>query len=309
MKNIRPLILTAATGYRPEQLAPFLESLKRTGFEGTVAILVDRKNTVLSDYLEQNGIEIIPVDMLPRWMPRWIAERRYNGGRMKWVRLAMAVFAKCLPPRWRYRYVARIVAPFHHLVVCRHFYFLDYLRANGKRFSHVLFSDSRDVAFQANPFENIPDRFLWLFQENNRVKIRDEYSNRSWVVSAYGTAGLERIGSYGILCAGNSLGSVDLFTRYLQKMTDEMVRLTPIIAGNYGPDQAVHNYLYWTGRFPYAEVKQNFETVATLYLTDASEFRFDEAGRLLDQEGSPVPVLHQYDRHPALVAKVMARLA
>ena len=303
------LILGAATGYQPEQVAVFVESLRQTGFSGTLALFVNPANTALRDYLKRNEVEVVPVETPPRWMPGWLAERRFNHGRIGFLHRTLAGARRFVPGPLRASYDAHCVAPFHHIVNARYSLYRRYLLANARRFSHVLLSDVRDVAFQADPFKDLPPRCLWVFQENRDVCIRDDFPNSCWVKIAYGERGIEEFGHRGILCAGTTLGSTDLCLRYLEIMAAEMTRLLPLIAGEF-MDQAIHNCLVWTDRIPECEVKQNFSgPAANLHLEPLDRFRFDDAGRLLNSDGSPIAVLHQFDRHETLTEKVAGRLS
>jgi hypothetical protein len=284
-----------------------VDSLKRSGFVGTTALLVDRSNLALRDYLTGHGIEVVLLDSPPRWMPDWIARRRFNGGRVRFFHEAVARFARLLPALLRDFYAVHLAAAFHHISNSRYFYYLDFLQANAHRFSHVLLTDVRDVAFQSDPFEGVPAECLWFFQECTRHTLGSEPSNRFWIQTAYGTEGLERIQQNGILCSGTTVGSTGLVIKYLRRMTGEVIRLTPVIRGAFGYDQAAQNWLYWTGLFPEAEIKQNFlGPVATLHLEPPGQFEFDGLGRLLNRDGKPAPVLHQYDRFPAVTQRLTA---
>jgi hypothetical protein len=306
----QPLILGAATGYSPEQVSLFIDSVKRSGFNGTTALLVDRTNLALQDYLARNGIEVILMDSIPEWMPGWMAQRRFSGGRMRYLKEVVAQFAHLVPASRQPFYGVHVAGPFHHICISRNFHYQRFLLANAHRFSHLLLTDVRDVFFQSDPFAGIPSECLWLFQECSGLIIKNQPLNRSWIEDAFGAKGLERIQQNGVLCAGTTMGSTDLVIEYLRRLAKELIRLTPAAHGLIGFDQAVHNWLFWTGALPRAEVKQNFfGAVATLQLESPDQFEYDGQDRLLNKDGRPTPVLHQYDRHPSVVKRVMAQHA
>ncbi|HEY4920243.1 MAG TPA: hypothetical protein VII40_09100 [Xanthobacteraceae bacterium] len=64
-KDRRRLIVGAASNYRPEQLRPFVESLRASGYAGDVIIMLHFWNLPLRAYLRRNGI--IPY---PMWSTR-----------------------------------------------------------------------------------------------------------------------------------------------------------------------------------------------------------------------------------------------
>ena len=310
---MRPLILGAAARYRPDQVSVFVSSLKKSRFEGATTLIIDRPNARLRDYLVQNGIEVISVDLAPDGMLEWMAKaaRRLNRAHInlpsRMLKTGRAFVAKRLPSL----YAVNLVSLLHDIARSRYIHYLRYLDRNPGRFTHILLTDVRDVAFQADPFEGAPARCLWLFRENARQRLGREPFNRSWIETLYGARELEQIGANYITCSGTTLGSTDLIVSYLEQMTVEVIRLTPKYfgLGLGGGDQAIHNRLYRTGHFPEAELKNNYEgPVATLHYETPDEFRFDDAGRLLNFDGSPVALLHQYDRHPILVEKVSAQV-
>jgi hypothetical protein len=55
-KDRRRLIVGAASRYRPEQMRPFIESLRATGYAGDVVILVNFWNWRLQSYLRGSGV-------------------------------------------------------------------------------------------------------------------------------------------------------------------------------------------------------------------------------------------------------------
>jgi len=61
MKHSRNLILGAVTGYQPETIEPFVTSLKCSGFKGTAALFVDKRNIILRRYRDKNGILALPL--------------------------------------------------------------------------------------------------------------------------------------------------------------------------------------------------------------------------------------------------------
>jgi hypothetical protein len=305
-----PLVLGAATGYKPGQISLFVDSLKNTGYKGAVAIIIDRSNVELQEYLASEGIESVLIDTPPKWMPKWLADRRFNNGRMHVLHDIVGALGPWIPGPLKVAYAVHVVAAFHHIVNGRFFVYLDFLQKNAHRFSHVLLADIRDVVFQSDPFEGVPEKCLWVFQESGDYTLGNEPNNYWWLQVVFGPKIRESIQDNGILCAATTLGSMDLMLPYLRRMMVELIKLTPkqAIRGSFGFDQAIHNWLFWTGALPGAEVKKNFAgTVATLQLEPPERFHYDDQGRLLNLDGRPSPVLHQYDRHPEIVQRVTAQ--
>jgi hypothetical protein len=99
-----------------------------------------------------------------------------------------------------------------------------------------------------------------------------------------------------IVCAGVTVGPGELVLRYLQVMADYLLRLPH---QGVGLDQAVHNYVLHKGLVPGARLIPNGSgMVSTLGIVP--EARVNE---LLSSA-----VLHQYDRHPAVSARLLDSL-
>jgi len=60
-KDRRRVIVGAASKYRPDQLRPFIESLRATGYAGDVVIMVNFWNWRLKSYLRRHGVTPLPM--------------------------------------------------------------------------------------------------------------------------------------------------------------------------------------------------------------------------------------------------------
>ena len=173
-----------------------------------------------------------------------------------------------------------------------------------------MLSDVRDVLFQGEPFKGMTDAPQRFFLKYHTVTIGTQPGNANWVRNAYGESALARIAAYRVSCSGVTFGTTAGMLAFLRAVTGELTRVTPQIAGLDGYDQGVHNYLIWTGAFPAAELLENSRgPVLTMHGAPLEEFRRDDRGRLLDERGEIIPVLHQYDRHPALQKGLCAQFA
>ena len=58
--KMKTCILAAAQGYTPENVVPWVESLKKSGYQGdTIVIVYNSTNTDLQEYLKGQGIGVI----------------------------------------------------------------------------------------------------------------------------------------------------------------------------------------------------------------------------------------------------------
>lgn len=179
--------------------------------------------------------------------------------------------------------------------VDRYFVCQNYLRKNA-RFDNIFWTDSRDVVFQASPFpvENLSH--LYVYAEP--VEIRDCGINGGWIRHYYGDDVLADIAMFPVLCSGTTLGAYEQMKQYIDLMCLEIDSKLGDNS-NYvkGADQGFHNFLFHSGRMPWATVrKHGFSEVQTLH--HERRFTFSRDCFLLNFDGRAVPVVHQYDRFP-----------
>jgi hypothetical protein len=65
-----------------------------------------------------------------------------------------------------------------------------------------------------------------------------------------------------------------------------------------GEDQPIHNYLVYTDYFPSSVFHHNGEGPITT-VHHQKQLTFDRKGNLLNKDGTPTPVIHQWDRADA----------
>ena len=80
--------------------------------------------------------------------------------------------------------------------------FLEYLK--NKTFNNILLCDSRDIYFQANPFEFNYNEKINFFLEDQIIKNCPFNSN--WILKTYGKKEYDKISNKTILCSGTVLG-------------------------------------------------------------------------------------------------------
>jgi len=166
--------------------------------------------------------------------------------------------------------------------------YLSFLVDNKESYDRVFLSDTRDVVFQRNPFDNMDTR-LHLVTED--LKIRDQYLNRFWVKQDYGDNILSQIDNNTILCAGTTYGGI-------LPVIDMVSKILIYIQKNY---QATLNYLCRTNQLD-AVVEPNdghsaVWTIGTKIDTEHDDF-YKISGHKITTLDDVIPsVIHQYDRH------------
>ena len=178
-------------------------------------------------------------------------------------------------------------------------------------FDFVMFSDSRDLVFQADIFAALQGaegggRGFYPILESAHDTVGGSEFNARWVEGCYGKEGLQRIEGKVVSCSGTSLGAWEDARAYAQLMADTMTRMASPTC--LWADQGVHNFLLHTGAiagvvrggvFP-----QTHEDGFLVSLGTAPSFQVDHFGRVLNAAGALAAAVHQYDRWPALKARL-----
>ncbi len=188
---------------------------------------------------------------------------------------------------------AWLAAPLSVPSVGRYLRYYRFLAAAPKgRYENVMLTDVSDVYFQSDPFGFEIGTQLNCFLEDAHETLSSEPANRYWLVTAYGEQVLDELGSRTISCSGVTIGPYRAILEYLRVMVNSLVGLR---YQWHGIDQAVHNYLIYKGLVPAVKLVANGEgPVLTLGIVPPAE-----VAAALPDGYADVPILHQYDRHPA----------
>lgn len=181
----------------------------------------------------------------------------------------------------------------------------EYLRTCGRRYRRILFTDVRDVLFQADPFSFDWPQGLNATLEDESMTIGSCPHNSRWMERHLGKQALADLAGERISCSGTTVADHDTALEYLDAM---IARSANFRAGQNmaGFDQAIHNML----------IRKNFDSITTFHnnagpiLTlgyHPGEPGVTEAGVVLNRSGHPAVIVHQYDRKPALFAHIRNR--
>jgi len=175
----------------------------------------------------------------------------------------------------------------------RHFMYYGFVKEHEQEYDHIFIADARDLVFQKNIFEFPFEKPLNFFFEDK--KVGNCSLNSKWVSEQFGQQALKEIADQFITCAGTTIGKSDAVRYYLQKIIEYTLEIeNPIM------DQGVHNYLVHTNKFDLPIGLYNNETGPICTMHYASKYKLKD-GVVTDFQGRVYDVLHQYDRHPALV--------
>jgi hypothetical protein len=309
----RNLVMGLAWGLAQEDLLLFSKSLCRAAPSADVVLFAKDLTPEAQKFAAEQRIQLLPLTSCYFGL-RNSSRKRDARENLKRIRsyvgfkLVRGLFRAAQPllrlgyARHEYRQLEREINKLViHTQSSRYLQYLDLLRNQTGRYDKVMLTDVRDVCFQADPFERIPANQLWMFQEHGPATLGTERVNRRWVEATFGKKVLRQIARQPILCSGITIGGFQNLLGYLEAMEPEIIRRTPI----YISDQGIHNAMAYTGAFDHLHpviVKNGDGPVLTVGMMKDEELVLDPAGRLVDPAGNPYPVVHQYDRHPRLLA-------
>ncbi|WP_405164464.1 hypothetical protein OG203_04925 [Nocardia sp. NBC_01499] len=218
-------------------------------------------------------------------------------------RLFAAAPAEMFP--WLKRSLLRFQGMPH---VARYFHYDAYLAAHSS-FTGVLLTDVRDVVFQDDPFLGL-DQGLFVGMESPQLTIASGVINRGWMRDAYGDAMLERLGDRQVSCSGVTLGDGVAIRRYVDLMLQEISYFPFSKMKSRSYDQVFHNKLLHCGEMGEVHLCQPLESViATVACLGPAQLLLSPHGMLLNDDGRIPAIVHQYDRHPALVEAFHSRIS
>ena len=292
MREKRNLVLGVVRGYSFEQLQPFVCSLEHTAFNGDLVLLWNSLSPETQKVLQSHGVKLVHFPY------------RSSGTLNSWSRFwpLLAPIVRLWPDSGLARKILKSIV---HFMYVRFFVCRDFLVSNQEVYQNVLITDVRDVIFQADPFFGFKNG-LMVFEEDARLPLAEEkMCNAPWVEETFGPEALSQIGRYPILCAGTTIGDVPSMIHYLTLFEKLLCRVNKIANGG---DQGIHNYLCRHIMKTKAVVSKNGDgPILTMVpsLKMGVDFSVSENGLVLNSNGSLVPVLHQYDRHPDLAASLI----
>jgi len=241
----RATVMGMATNYGVRAYKSFVGSLRRSGFQGNIilAISPDPKPGVV-EYLSSQNVTMKRLTIVN--CSTDIMKLRTGEGPKK------------IGPHEREAMTCADPYPDLKVRWGRFALLHDYLEQCQECTGPVLISDVRDTFFQRDPFgpEAPPVTGLQVFQEHRTMR------TTHWLVK-FPVEKCKRIPIFDepMLCSGTTIGTRVAMLKYLQDMVTEMrewMKDENCCCNKMpGDDQSIHNYLYYSGKLPYAVSQLN----------------------------------------------------
>jgi hypothetical protein len=168
----------------------------------------------------------------------------------------------------------------------------------------VFLTDVRDVVFQDDPFSGAPTGEVIVFLEDPRWTLDTCPYHAYWLRTLFGDQVLNEVSGRRISCAGTVLGTWNGILRYLLLMQLTTFQCAVPARLLEGIDQGIHNVILHRNKLPAVTVVENAEHVFTMGTVPRENVLITRDKKVADLRGRICPVLHQYDRHPAVVELV-----
>ena len=211
---MKDLIIGAITGYNFDQVKPWLNSIKKSGFTGDIALVCYNISYETAEFLEKEGVILF-------------AFEKDDAGK---------------------RYIYK-----HDFQICLHrfIHYWNFLKDLKYEYRYLIATDVKDVIFQRNPVEflerTLHDKVLNVSSES--LKYKDEPWGVNNMTQSFGTFFYEHLKdriiiNCGVL-AGRSEYMLDLFLKIFLVCSGSPMR----VLGGGGPDQAALNILMSTSTY------------------------------------------------------------
>jgi len=283
-------IISAATCYSADQVRCFVESIHRHCPDTVVYLMVFEEG--------YPGLQALQT-AYPRLRFIRLPQRNAFG---RAARLQRS-FARALSTIDPFKLPLRklFAEYFLHISLGRYFVAHDFVRAHRGEFDNVMLSDCRDVVLQADPFTSVGDDVVTGIEEQ---RIGNCAYNSKWIGNVFGADVLRELAEKSVICSGVSLGRAAAIERYLAAMCATIWRHLPVVMMDNGYDQGVHEYLVHRHEVAVVLTSSQDGLIATLGCEAPEDIVADEASGLIRVRGACPLIVHQYDRHPALVSFV-----
>ena len=180
--------------------------------------------------------------------------------------------------------------------------YLDFLEEYGNNYAQIFTTDTRDVIFQSDVFEQFKNRSNFLVYATEADDIRGSKTgvktNYNWCLSCLGNEETYKLLDKKIICCGTIIGTTRELKIFCSLMWDALKNSTI-----WGHEQAVMNYLIRNDLLPIANLIESDVESGAIFTTALAD-NFSVRGDKIYRNGSIPAVVHQYDRKESLTRPV-----
>ena len=294
---LKDVVLAVSLGYNYRQLSPFVRSLKETGYDGDIVLYAAGTDSETTRRLRSEGV------IVRRFLyPFKNCNKLRNPLHRCWPYVRPLAAAVKTPDAMHYLCIL-----FQNLSIMRYFLYRRFLRASKGVYRNVFLTDLRDVYFQGNPFHRMEGRQLKVFVEETWLTQGADVNSSRWLRDLYGEEMVTLLADKLLICSGTTLGDYDSICEYLDTFLLSLPEARSVM--RMGLDQGIHNYLIYTGKLKDVTLYPNRTSeVLTMGLIRPTEkLPCNEKGQFVDANGVPYAVIHQFDRHEELAARIRER--
>jgi hypothetical protein len=279
MNPIRPIILGIAKGGDPDDLKTFVLSLRKTGYTGDVCLFVDDLAPETLRFLHENRVQ------LQAFPQRYFIQTR---------RFFLRFVVSLLPKKDRDRAAISFSQYYLKLNDARWACYFDFLSAVRGLYTHVMFTDVKDVFFQRQPFDFDWKSPFCSFYEDPAFLIKDDSHTYGWIRESYGANEAEALKVKRIICSGVTFAEIDAALEYLQVICQHMIRVN----ARGLVDQGVYNHILHRDLLKSVFIYDQPDTpVMHVGLVTPEKLKLNDEGFVLNGSGKVANVVHQYFKH------------
>ena len=180
--------------------------------------------------------------------------------------------------------------------------FSEFLAARGDDYEQIFITDTRDVIFQSDLFENFKGLMNYLVYATEADDVRGSKSgdstNYGWLANFFGKEEADTFLNEKIICSGTVLGTSRHMQIFCRELWETLRHKTNFIA-----DQAVMNYLVRRNLLPLENLIESDIDSGVIFTTGLND-NFSVRGEKIFRNGSVPPVVHQYDRKEEMLRLV-----
>ena len=182
--------------------------------------------------------------------------------------------------------------------------FKRYIDAHGDEYAQIFITDTRDVIFQGDIFDDFKGYSNFLCYATEADDLRGTKSglrlNYDWICGYFGKEETDKLLDKKIVCAGSALiGTPREMKIFLEKLFSGKI---PEKKAAF--DQVAFNYLIHNNLIPIENLIESDVHSGTIYTNGLINDNKIRGDKILRGDGGIPSVVHQYDRHDNLIELV-----